>query len=175
MICGIIIARGCMWLQFLALVQHVSSKAARETTRFPGPLHSCVTQTGAKKNVISLVIKEAVNITKEETAIRQKKSGLHRTSFTKRSVHFQAEQKHSVNANKGEVPAQALQKSPFRVKEKSSALEMKDIPALRWKGDNPQLFLSALLSCSDLLSNQIIRFAATSANTYSMKSLGHKR
>lgn len=60
-----------------------------------------------------------------------KKSRLHLTSFTKRSVHFQAEQKHSVNANKGEVPAQALQKSPFRVKEKSSALEMKDIPALR--------------------------------------------
>lgn len=85
----------------------------------------------SQKNVISLVIKEAVNITKEETTIRQKKSGLHRTSFTKRSVHFQAEQKHSVNANKGEVPAQALQKSPFRVKEKSSALEMKDIPALR--------------------------------------------
>lgn len=85
----------------------------------------------SQKNVISLVIKEAVNTQKRRRRSGKKKSGLHRTSFTKRSVHFQAEQKHSVNANKGEVPAQALQKSPFRVKEKSSALEMKDIPALR--------------------------------------------
>ena len=63
----------------------------------------------------------------------------------------------------------------FWSQRESSALEMRDILALQWKGDNPQLFLSALLSCSDLLSNQIIRFAATSANTYSMKSLKHKR
>lgn len=48
---------------------------------------------------------------------------------------------------------------------------MKGILALQWKGDYLQLFLSALLSRPDLLSNQIIHFAASMAYTYSMESI----
>lgn len=57
-----------------------------------------------------------------------------------------------------------------RGKEKGEALEMKDILTRRWKGDYPQLFLSAHLSCPDLLLNQLIHSAVSSVHTYTKSS-----
>lgn len=46
---------------------------------------------------------------------------------------------------------------------------MKDIKALQLKEDYPQLLLSVHLICPDLLLNEIMHFAASSACTYSKK------
>lgn len=163
-----------MWLQFLALVQHVSSKAARETTRFPGPLRLCRTQTGAKKLNFP-GYKGSSEYHKRRDGDQAKKIQTLSCLLYQTEHAFSGWTETLSKCQQRWGACSSTAEISFWSQRESSALEMRDILALQWKGDNPQLFLSALLSCSDLLSNQIIRFAATSANTYSMKSLKHKR
>ncbi len=87
-------------------------------------------------------------------------------------MDFKTERKYSVNADKSGVPARALQQHTEKVKSKrKQGLGNERYSGSAERGDYPQLFLSAQLSCPDLLSNQIIQFAASSAHTYSMKSI----